>query len=180
MKKEELEKYINEGISLNQISKETCKSLTSIRYWVKKHDLKSNFVSFKDQGKTEYGETRFCPRCQNDVETKNFHQRRGKENSAVYCKPCTSDQTLERSRLLKSQMVEYKGGCCVKCGYNKYLGALEFHHLDPSKKDFNPSKLKKYSFDDRVKIELDKCILVCSNCHREIHHELKQKERETL
>jgi len=180
MKKEELEKYIEEGISLNQISKETCKSLTSIRYWVKKHGLKSNFVNFKEQGKTEYGETRLCPRCKKDVETTNFHQRRGKENSAVYCKTCTSDQTLERSRLLKTQMVEYKGGSCVRCGYNKYMGALEFHHLDPSEKDFNPSNLKKYSFDDRAKMELDKCILVCSNCHREIHHELKQKERETL
>jgi len=56
---------------------------------------------------------------------------------------------------------------------------FKFHHLDPKEKDFNPSRLKKYSFDDRVKCELDKCILVCSNCHREIHHEINQKEKET-
>jgi len=180
MEKEKLEKYINDGMSLNQISKETSKSLSTIIYWVKKHGLKSNYVNFKNQSKTEYGKTRFCKRCQKNVDTKNFHQRRGKENGAVYCKPCTSEQTLERTRLLKSKMVEYKGGSCVRCGYNKYYGALEFHHLDPAIKDFNPSKLKKYTFDDRVKMELDKCILVCSNCHREIHHELKQKERETL
>jgi 5-methylcytosine-specific restriction endonuclease McrA len=72
---------------------------------------------------------------------------------------------------LKRQMVEYKGGECVRCGYKKYFGALEFHHLNPSEKDFNPSSLKRYKFDDRIKNELDKCILVCSNCHREIHHE---------
>ena len=76
MKKEELEKYIEEGISLNQISKLTLKSLTTIRYWVNKYELKSSFVTFKDQVKTEYGETRFCPRCKKDVETKKFHQRR--------------------------------------------------------------------------------------------------------
>jgi hypothetical protein len=180
MEKEELEKYIEEGISLNQISKMTLKSLTTIRYWVNKYELKSSFVTFKDQVKTEYGETRFCSRCKSNVDTKNFHQRRGKENGSTYCKPCTTDQTLERMRKLKIQMVDYKGGSCVRCGYNKYMGALEFHHLDPSEKDFNPSHLRKYKFDDRVKMELDKCILVCSNCHREIHHEIKEKEKETL
>lgn len=47
--------------------------------------------------------------------------------------------TLDRMRKLKSQMIEYKGGCCVRCGYKKYQGALEFHHTDPKEKDFNPS-----------------------------------------
>ena len=77
-------------------------------------------------------------------------------------------------------MIEYKGGSCTRCGYNKYQGALDFHHLDPKEKDFNPGHLKKYKFDDKIKKELDKCILVCSNCHREIHYEIKQKEKETL
>ena len=66
-------------------------------------------------------------------------------------------------------MVEYKGGSCVICGYNHYMGALEFHHLNPKEKDFNLSHMKKYTFDEKIKNELDKCILVCSNCHREIH-----------
>lgn len=176
MEKELLENYLNEGYSLNQISKITGKSLTSIRYWKDKYSLKSSYKTFKEQEKVEYGETRFCSRCQMNVKTDLFYKRRGKDNSSVYCKSCTSDQTLERVRSLKLQMIEYKGGCCVRCGYNKYQGALEFHHLNPKEKDFNPSRLKRYSFDDRVKSELDKCILVCANCHREIHNELKQKE----
>lgn len=65
--------------------------------------------------------------------------------------------------------VQYKGGQCCICGYNKYVGALEFHHLDPNQKDFGiGSKGYTRSFDI-VKKELDKCICVCSNCHREIH-----------
>jgi len=177
MEKEVLEKYLQEGLSLNQVCKLTGKSLTTIRYWKDKYSLKSSHKTFREQEKIEYGETRFCPKCKKDIDTKEFYQRRGKENSSTYCKPCTSEQTLERTRNLKSQMVEYKGGCCVRCGYKKYQGALEFHHIDPNEKDFNPSRLKNYSFNERLKNELDKCILVCSNCHREIHDEIiKQKE----
>lgn len=71
----------------------------------------------------------------------------------------------------KKLLVEYKGGKCEKCEYNKCIEALEFHHLDPSKKDFTISS-HSYSFE-RMKQEADKCILVCANCHREIHSSLK-------
>ncbi len=179
MEKEVLEKYLQEGLSLNQVCKLTGKSLTTIRYWKDKYSLKSSYKTFKDQEKVEYGKTRYCSKCKKDVKTENFHQRRGKAFSSTYCKPCTTDQTLERMRKLKSQMIEYKGGCCVRCGYDKYQGALELHHTDPKEKDFNPSHLRKYSFDDRIKSELDKCILVCANCHREVHYEIKEKQKET-
>jgi hypothetical protein len=179
MEMEVLKKYLLDGYSLNQISKITGKSLTSIRYWKNKYSLKSFYKTFKEQEKIEYGETRYCPKCKKDIKTDNFHNRRGKSNSSSYCKNCTNEKTLERMRKLKSQMIEYKGSSCVRCGYDRYQGALEFHHLDPKEKDFNLSNLKKYSFDERVKLELDKCILVCSNCHREIHYEITQKEKET-
>lgn len=179
MEKEILQSYLEEGYSLNQVSKLTGKSLTSVRYWKDKYSLKSSYKTFRELEKTEYGETRYCSRCKQYVKTENFHQRRGKAHSSTYCKSCTTDQTLDRIRKLKSQMIEYKGGCCQRCGYDKYQGALEFHHSDPSEKDFNPSHLKKYAFDDRIKSELDKCVLVCANCHREIHYEMKQKEKET-
>ena len=171
----ELNNYINQNYSTYKISEVTGKSVTTVKYWLKKFNLKTNHISFNERIKMEYGETRFCPRCQKDVETEKFHKRRGKENSSVYCKICTSEQTLDRQRKLKMKSVEYKGGSCTRCGYNKYYGALEFHHLDPSEKDFNIGNCKSTSFE-KVKKELDKCILVCSNCHREIHHELKQKE----
>ena len=64
-------------------------------------------------------------------------------------------------------MIDYKGGKCQICGYNKCANALEFHHLDPTLKDFTISGGTR-SFNS-LKSEVDKCILVCSNCHREIH-----------
>lgn len=169
MKKEEIEKMINEGMSLNQISKSTGKSLTTVRYWVKKLDIQIKTKNFAEQGKKDYGQSRVCPKCEKNCPINQFYNRRGKENSSVYCKKCSTIQTLSRLQRLKKQMVDYKGGSCQMCGYKKYMGALEFHHIDPKQKDFNLSRMKQYTFNDKVTNELDKCILVCSNCHREIH-----------
>ncbi len=78
---------------------------------------------------------------------------------------------------VKERLVEYKGGKCEICGYDKCIDALEFHHLDPKEKDFTLSSSNVLSFD-RMKKEVDKCILVCANCHREIHHKKNEEKRE--
>ena len=70
-------------------------------------------------------------------------------------------------RKVKIKLVQYKGGKCECCGYCKCIEALEFHHLDPKTKEFQISGCCK-SFDI-LKMEVNKCILVCSNCHKEIH-----------
>lgn len=84
------------------------------------------------------------------------------------CKKCRVENVINHRRKIKEKAIEYKGGKCEICGYNKCKGALDFHHLDPDQKDIDFIKLKNRSWE-RLKIELDKCILVCSNCHREIH-----------
>jgi transposase len=172
MEKTKLEKYLKENKSFNQISKEEKKSLTTIRYWMKKYNLTSKFDSIRHKEIIEYGEQRFCPRCKSLCDVNNFYNRRGKKNASVYCKNCTNNQTKERQQNVKKQMIDYKGGKCELCQYSNYQGALEFHHLDPNEKDFNLSNLKSYKFDDVIKKELDKCVLVCANCHREIHGNL--------
>jgi hypothetical protein len=75
---------------------------------------------------------------------------------------------------IKKEAVVYKGGECKICGYNKCLSALEFHHINPNEKD---KKLNSRGIDRRksfnnLKSELDKCILVCCRCHREIHENI--------
>lgn len=85
------------------------------------------------------------------------------------CVKCSSEAVQKRRDRLKELAVEYTGGNCVICGYNKCIAALEFHHLDSSLKDFGIG-YKGYTRSwECVKKELDKCILVCANCHREIH-----------
>lgn len=78
------------------------------------------------------------------------------------------ERIKEHRSNIKKKCVEYKGGKCERCGYDKCIGALDFHHLDPSQKDFGISTNIK-SFD-LIKKELDKCILLCANCHREEHY----------
>lgn len=78
-------------------------------------------------------------------------------------------QVKDRRRKVKSKLVAYKGGKCQICGYSRCSDALDFHHIDPSSKSFQLSNSNIYKNMDRLKEEADKCMLVCSNCHREIH-----------
>lgn len=67
--------------------------------------------------------------------------------------------------------LEYKGSKCGVCGYNRCSRALVFHHLEGDK-DFGISEKGYTRSWDKTKKELDKCILVCSNCHAEVHEGL--------
>lgn len=111
---------------------------------------------------------KICPHCNVFLSSDDFYRRRKNTDLSVYCKICTNRHAIERFREIKKRSVEYKGGSCQMCGYNKCINALEFHHVDPTQKDFSISKSKGKTFD-KIKPELDKCILVCANCHREIH-----------
>jgi 5-methylcytosine-specific restriction endonuclease McrA len=79
-------------------------------------------------------------------------------------------EAVKRRRVkVRKMAVEYKGGGCEVCGYDRCMEALEFHHLDPTKKDFGISA-KGYSRSwEKVKTEIEKCVLLCANCHREYH-----------
>ena len=63
---------------------------------------------------------------------------------------------------------EEAGNCCSKCGYNKCIAALDFHHLDPTVKE--GKVIGSTASLEKQRVEASKCILVCANCHREIHN----------
>jgi hypothetical protein len=79
-----------------------------------------------------------------------------------------ANQRLIRTKELA---VAYKGGKCKICGYNNCITALEFHHLNPKEKDrdLKSRGINRRKAFEKLKPELDKCILVCCRCHREIH-----------
>lgn len=88
------------------------------------------------------------------------------------CMKCRVEAVQKRRNIIKQKAVEYKGGKCCICGYNKYIGALEFHHLNPKEKDFSIGTKGYTRSFEKVKRELNKCICVCSNCYKEIHARL--------
>ncbi len=95
-----------------------------------------------------------CQRCEKDVQYGNW------------CAACRVTRARQKR---KRVLVEYKGGSCEVCGYNRCVGALDFHHLDPTTKKFRVGNGNTKSYESDIE-EVDKCILVCSNCHREIHY----------
>ena len=116
------------------------------------------------------GDKRICPICGKEFEIID----KGWTRKYCYeCSPKINDSgkrtehahniTVKR-RALKEMLIAYKGGKCERCGYN----------LNPSIKDFGISKQINRNIDD-LKAEVDKCILLCSNCHAELHQELYEQ-----
>ena len=83
----------------------------------------------------------------------------------------------ERVRLMA---VSYKGGRCQVCGYDRCVEALEFHRLDPTRKDFGISSKGYTRSWEKVRAEIDKCLLLCANCHREAHANMLQLPQATV
>ena len=117
---------------------------------------------------------KICEICNNEFESNS--------STRIYCYDCSGDSTRSINetrkhqktilrRSMKLQAIKLLGGKCSICGYNKCVDALEFHHKDPTIKEFklgsgNTMSWKEYKNEDL------KCILVCSNCHKEIHYKL--------
>lgn len=112
---------------------------------------------------------KICPKCGNKFIPKQYGTTRR------YCFDCVPDNYWNNQsdasirNIIKKWALEYKGNKCSICGYERCSDALEFHHLDDNEKDFNISDRKLKQDWPAIKAELDKCILVCANCHRELH-----------
>lgn len=101
-----------------------------------------------------------CQAC-----NKVYFYKRGGNGSHTKCPSCVVNG---KRHAKKEKAVDYKGGKCQLCSYNKCMSSLIFHHLDPSQKDFNIGGAHCRSWET-MKKELDKCILLCHNCHGEVH-----------
>jgi 5-methylcytosine-specific restriction endonuclease McrA len=99
------------------------------------------------------------------------HIRRSSQLSHRCRQQMTEDGSL--------QSLTYKGGRCQRCSYDRCTEALEFHHLTSTKKDFGISSKGCTRSWEKIQAELDKCVLLCTNCHREVHSSL-QPPRETV
>ena len=160
MNKETLINQINQNLSTWQIAAQSNTTQANVRYWLKKYNLQTIRTINKES------KLKLCPKCNISKPKSEFYQSK---KSSSYCKSCIVESNLERQRNTKSLAVEYKGGKCSICGYNKSMAALEFHHINPNEKDKDYFNMRG-GLSPKLKTELDKCVLLCANCHREIHH----------
>jgi hypothetical protein len=84
------------------------------------------------------------------------------------CKRCRIEAVSARRRRVKQILVREAGGACRLCGYSRYAGALQFHHVDPTKKMFALSSRGLARSLAKARQEVVKCVLLCANCHAEV------------
>lgn len=175
--KNEMENMVKQNYSTYQIASKMGKSQGYVKHWLKKYCLKTSPVNKYGNNtscKIIQGDTKACPKCKRvlKINNENFYiKKNGKAHA--WCRNCNDEITYQKQISRKQKCVEYKGGKCSLCGYNQYIGALDFHHIDPTQKTFNISNLRSYTWNV-LKKELDKCVCLCKNCHAEIHGGIKK------
>lgn len=87
------------------------------------------------------------------------------------CKKCAVETTDRARKKNKETLIREHGGRCVRCGYDKCMRALGFHHRDPSTKSFSLSDQARTYSIERLRKEAAKCDLLCMNCHMEVEDE---------
>ena len=160
--KEILTQLLQEGKTQVTIAKELNVWPSKISTLIKKYGLES----LRPIKRREYKSSPLCKKC-NETNPDMFFI-----TNLSTCKKCLPKQALQSRHKAKNQIINYKGSQCQICGYNKSIFALDLHHINPHEKDtklFMFIKRTKCFNLDKIKEELDKCILLCANCHREVH-----------
>ena len=116
-------------------------------------------------------ETKVCSKCGIEKPLSEYHKngfdRQGNQKYRGYCKACANRRETERY-WEKRAFVDAQRERCVKCGDERTY-VLDFHHKDATEKEFTIGKMKKGSFNV-IQAEIDKCVCLCANCHREFHY----------
>lgn len=167
-----LKTKVDEGLSISALAEYFASSPTTIRACLKAYALKVVPSKPRTKLRDTSDDEVYCPQCQTTKNVVEFYRTKNRPLSG-WCKACCLQTALMRQQENKQWALELKGGCCQICGYSVCSAALEFHHLDPKQKDPNWRRMKTGSFE-RIKQELEKCILLCANCHREVHTGLTQ------
>ena len=116
-----------------------------------------------EYGRNEYPDSIVCDLCKTD-----FTYSREKRTTKHTCHSCLANRHRFK---LKAHMIDYKGGCCQLCGYAECFRSLDFHHMEPEQKGFHFGGKHNFGWD-RLRNELDKCVLLCKNCHGQVEEAL--------
>lgn len=167
-----LEIAVEEGLTLSEMAEELDRSISTVRYWLARFDLKATGGSRRRQAEEarRLGLRHIERRCEHHGRTMFVLENRG----AYRCMKCRSENVSAWRRRAKRLLVEEAGGRCQLCGYDRYIGGLHFHHLDPSEKSFPLSNRGCTRSIADLRAEAAKCILLCGNCHAEVENGLAE------
>ena len=121
--------------------------------------------------------TKICTKCKRELPLSAFPFRDSfKGTYRADCKECHSKYMKDKYQDKRQEIENYKASqCCAKCGDNRGY-VLDFHHIDPNTKENTIARLVAGTYSlEKVYNEINKCVVLCANCHREFHY-LKQKD----
>ena len=164
LEREQLVELIDQGLSLREMAERLSRSVSTVVKWMGKYDLKTRRARLWELPEGERPE--FIMReCATHGLTKYARTGTG---GHYRCLRCRAERVVKRRREVKAILVREAGGACQLCGYDRWLGALQFHHLDPGTKEFHIARRGIARSIERVRVEARKCILLCANCHAEV------------
>jgi transposase len=158
----DLELLVESGMSVAQIGDAIGRSKGTVRHWLREYGMKTRTAERRHARTVQTRRvTLDCPHHGTTI----FQLRSG---GSYRCLKCRSEAVTRRRRRVKQLLVEEAGGACQACGYDRCIGALEFHHLEPGEKAFSLSHRGVARSLDKARAEAAKCALLCSNCHVEV------------
>jgi len=162
-----LRTLVASGIPVRAIARQLDRSPSTVRHWLRKYGIEVHGVKgnrTKALAARARGETIIQLQCRHHGETDFYVAPDG----AYHCKRCRTENVAQWRRNAKDDLVREAGGRCVLCGYDKCLGALHFHHVDPRTKSFGLAMRGNTKSFEKLLAEARKCILLCANCHAEV------------
>jgi len=162
IERDTLAALVERGLTIEAIGRELGLGSAAVRHWLKRHGLRTARARQPQPGGRAVEVMRLCRRHGYTLFVPSGAHGR------LRCKQCRSAHVSARRRRLKAQLVAEAGGACVLCGYARYPGALQFHHLDPERKAFGLATQGVARSLERARAEVQKCVLVCANCHAEV------------
>jgi transposase-like protein len=164
--REQLEPLVRHGLSVREIALRLDRSPSTVRHWLRQHGLSTSHPrrAGRARGRRGADSARRALICSRHGTTEFWLEGRG-----IYrCLKCRSEAVSRRRRRLKEVLVAEAGGKCQLCGYDRYIGALQFHHRDSAAKSFGLGERGFTRSLEAVRAEAAKCALLCSNCHAEV------------
>jgi transposase-like protein len=164
--RDELADLVARRLTIRQIAGELDRSTATVRHWLRRYGLSTAATarSRDTRAGRDHGESSLVRVCARHGRTTFLIEGRGHYR----CKLCRSEQVAQHRRRLKQLLVAEAGGACALCGYDRHLGALQFHHLDPRSKRLHISQSGVTLSLETIRQEVRQCVLLCSNCHAEV------------